>query len=184
MSEDVKKIIPCEGTPESCHGNPDACEKDPAACHANSSFAGKSKSDGDADMDDCLGRSLDQLSKAFMASAKRWEMVVYPSLFAFMILAAYGFYLIFSLTNDASRIADNMNVMTHSMEKIVVHMDAMSKNMVLMTQTVDSQSASMKEMTHHMRGMNMSMNQMRYDMSVMNNSVSRPMSFMNTFMPW
>ena len=49
-----------------------------------------------------------------------------------------------------------------------------------MTQTVDSQSASMKEMTYHMRGMNMSMNQMRHDMS----NVSRPMNFMNDFLPW
>lgn len=134
------------------------------------------KSDSER-LDECLGKSLDELSKAFMSSAKRWEAIVYPSLLVFMILAGSGFYLIYSLTNDASRIANNMN-------NIVLHMDAMSKNMVLMTQTVDSQSASMKEMTHHMRGMNQSMNQMRYDMSVMNNSVSRPMSFMNKFMPW
>lgn len=128
-------------------------------------------------LDECLGKSLDELAKAFTSSANRWEAIVYPSLLVFMILAGSGFYLIYSLTNDASRIATNM-------DQIVLHMDAMSKNMVLMTQTVDSQSSSMKEMTHHMRGMNMSMNQMRYDMSVMNNSVSRPMSFMNTFMPW
>jgi len=181
MSEDVKKVIPCDGTPESCHGDAESCDKDPELCLANSSF--KKMVSGDT-MDDCMGKSLDQLSKAFMASAKRWEMIVYPALVAFMILAGYGFFLIYSLTNDASRIADNMNEMTQSMEKITLHMDAMSKNMVLMTQTVDSQSSSMKEMTHHMRGMNLSMNQMRYDMSVMNNSVSRPMSFMNTFMPW
>jgi len=135
-------------------------------------------------LDECLGKSLDELAKAFSSSANRWEAIVYPSLLVFMILAGSGFYLIYSLTNDASRIADNMNRMTNSMDQVVLHMDAMSKNMVLMTQTVDSQSASMKEMTHHMRGMNRSMNQMRYDMSVMNNSVSRPMSFMNTFMPW
>lgn len=181
MSEEVKKIIPCDGTPEGCHGNSEECDKDPAICLANSSFA--NKVDGE-NMDDCLGKSLDQLSKAFMASAKRWEMVVYPSLGAFMLLAAYGFYLIFSLTNDASRIAGNMDRMTQSMEKIVVHVDAMSKSMVVMTQVIDSQSVSMKEMTHHMRGMNVSMSHMRYDFSTLNNSVARPMSFMNTFMPW
>ena len=181
MTEEVKKIIPCDGTSEGCHGDAEKCDKDPAACMASSSFAGKGGADN---MDDCMGRSLDQLSKAFMASAKRWEMIVYPALVAFMLLAAYGFFLIYSLTSDASRIANNMNDMTANMERMVVHMDSMTKNMVLMTQTVDSQSASMKEMTMHMRGMNVSMNQMRYDFSVMNNSVSRPMSFMNTFMPW
>lgn len=135
-------------------------------------------------LDECLGKSLDQLSNAFMSSAKRWETIVYPSLFVFMILAGSGFYLIYSLTNDASRIAGDMNRTTLSMEKIVVNMETMSKNMVVMTQVIDSQSVSMKEMTYHMRGMSVSMSQMRYDFSVLNNSVAKPMSFMNTFMPW
>lgn len=131
-------------------------------------------------MEDCMGKSLDQLAKAFMASARRWEMIVYPSMVAFIILAAYGFFLIYSLTTDISRVADDMNKITITMEKISTNMDAMTKNMVVMTQTVDSQSASMKEMTYHMRGMNMSMNRMRYDMT----NVSRPMTFMNDFLPW
>ena len=174
MTDDKKTAIPCDGTTDNCHGDSDACTQDPKDCLANSSFS--TQVDGE-NMDDCLGKSLDQLSKAFMASARRWEMIVYPSLLAFIILAAYGFFLIYSLTEDASRIADDMG-------QIAVQMNVVSKNMVLMTQTVDSQSASMQEMVYHMRGMNLSMNQMRYDFSILNNSVSRPMSFMNTFMPW
>jgi hypothetical protein len=131
-------------------------------------------------MEDCMGKSLDQLAKAFMESARRWEMIVYPSMVAFIILAAYGFFLIYSLTKDVHLVVEDMHKITASMEKVVVNMDRVSKNMVVMTQTVDSQSASMKEMVYHIRGMNMSMNRMRYDMS----NVSRPMSFMNDFMPW
>lgn len=163
-----------EAAEHKCH-DPDTCPLDPETCMANSSLA-KSVGGGET-ADDCMGRSLDQLSKAFMASARRWEMIVYPSLVAFIVLAGYGFFLIYSLTMDASKIADNMN-------QISVQMESISKNMVVMTQTVDSQSASMQEMVLHMRGMNMSMNQMRHDFAVLNNSVSRPMSFMNTFMPW
>jgi methyl-accepting chemotaxis protein len=128
-------------------------------------------------MEECLGKSLESLSKAFTSSAKRWETIVYPSLFAFILLASYGFYLIYNLTTDVSRVAGHM-------ESIARNMDAVSHNMVVMTQTVDSQSAAMNEMTLHMRHMSVSMGQMRYDMSVMNNSVSRPMQFMNSFMPW
>ena len=175
------KKLECDGTVEGCHGDIENCDRDPAECHANSAMA---KAFNPDNMEDCMGKSLDQLSKAFMSSAKRWEMIVYPSLLAFIVLAGYGFFLIYSLTKDAERIADNMVHMTHDMQSISTQMSAISKNMVLMTQTVDSQSASMKEMTYHMRGMNLSMNQMRYDFSVLNNSVSRPMSFMNTFMPW
>ena len=162
--------------PEHLCDDPATCPLDPATCMANSKMS-KTFSGDSSSADDCMGRSLDQLSKAFMASAKRWEMIVYPSLVMFIILAGYGFFLIYSLTMDASRISDDMS-------KIAIQMDSISKNMVVMTQTVDSQSAAMNEMVVHMRGMNMSMNQMRYDFSVLNNSVSRPMSFMNTFMPW
>ena len=161
-----------------CTNSAADCDKDPATCLANSSFKGKVNSG--ENMDDCMGRSLDQLSKAFMESARRWEMIVYPSLFAFIILAGYGFFLIYSLTKDVHLVVQDMHKITTSMEKVVVNMDAISKNMVVMTQTVDSQSSSMKEMVYHIRGMNMSMNRMRYDMS----NVSRPMSFMNDFMPW
>ena len=131
-------------------------------------------------IEDCIGQSLDQLANGFTESARRWEMIVYPSLVAFIILAGYGFFLIYSLTKDVHLVVEDMHKITTSMERIVVNMDTVSKNMVVMTQTVDSQSASMREMTYHVRGMNMSMNKMRYDMS----NVSRPMSFMNDFLPW
>lgn len=181
MSEEVKKVTPGDGVAKDSHADSKANDKTQGDNLSNPELANKSRAES---MEDCMGKSLDELSKAFMASAKRWEMIVYPSLFAFILLAAYGFFLIYSLTNNISRVADDMSDITKSMSHIVVQMDTISKNMVVMTQTIDSQSASMKEMTYHMRGMNVSMSQMRYDFSVLNNSVSRPMSFMNTFMPW
>ena len=131
-------------------------------------------------IEDCIGQSLEQLATGFTESARRWEMIVYPTMVAFIILAGYGFFLIYSLTKDVHLVVQDMHKITTSMERIVVNMDTMSKNMVVMTQTVDSQSGSMKEMTYHIRGMNMSMNKMRYDMT----NMSRPMNFMNDFLPW
>jgi hypothetical protein len=166
---------------EGCVGDPKNCELDPEECRAqmeNRTITGGSS------MEDCLGRSLETLSNAFTASAKRWETIVYPSLFAFILLAAYGFYLIYNLTSDVSKVAKNMDAIATHMQAVSQNMQAVSQNMVVMTQTVDSQSASMHEMTMHMRHMSVSMGQMRYDLSIMNNSVSRPMQFMNTFMPW
>jgi len=135
-------------------------------------------------VDSGLEHSLETLSTAFTASARRWEAIVYPSLFAFILLAAYGFYLIYNLTNDVKRVADNMDAIVTNMEDISVNMRVMSNNMVVMTQTLDTQSSSMREMTFYIRNIDVSVRQMRYDMSVMNNSVSRPMQFMNTFLPW
>lgn len=171
----------CDENSEGCTGDPASCERDPALCASDMKAR---QNVGGETMEDCLGRSLETLSSAFTASAKRWEMIVYPSLFAFILLAAYGFYLIFSLTNDVGKVADYMESISTNMNDVAVNMNAVSRNMVVMTQTVDSQSSSMNEMTLHMRHMSASMGQMRYDLSIMNNSVSRPMQFMNTFMPW
>jgi len=128
-------------------------------------------------MEECMGRSMETLSKAFRESARRWEMIVYPSLFAFILLAAYGFYLIYSLTQDAHRVAENMQAISNNM--VIV-----SERMVKVSDTVESQSASMRQMVVSMHNMNVSMNQMRQDMSVMNHNVSRPMNKINSFMPW
>lgn len=127
--------------------------------------------------EDCGVGQLERLSTAFMASARRWEMIVYPSLFAFIILAGYGFFLIYSLSQDAHAISKQMVTMSRQMETI-------SQNMVVIAQSMDAQNQTMSDMASNMRGMNTSINQMRYDMAVMNQSVSRPMSFMNSFMPW
>jgi methyl-accepting chemotaxis protein len=128
-------------------------------------------------MEDCMGRSMETLSQAFTASARRWEMIVYPSLFAFILLAGYGFYLIYSLTQDAHQMAKNMQDISDNMVVI-------SERMIAVSQNTDKQAAAMQQMVVNMHGMNASMNQMRQDMSVMNYNVSRPMSKINSFMPW
>ena len=128
-------------------------------------------------MEECMGRSMETLSSAFRASAKRWEMIVYPSLFAFILLAGYGFYLIYNLSQDAHRIAMNMQSISDNMVTV-------SERMVVMSHTTEQQAAAMRDMVINMNNMNVSMNQMRHDMSVMNYNVSRPMSKINSFIPW
>ena len=185
-----KKTNPEECAKEGCTSSAQDCAKDPASCMANSVYFGKTKGenkkgenkegdDGES-MDDCMGRSLDQLSKAFMSSARRWELMVYPSMVAFIILAGYGFFLIYSLTKDVHLVVQDMHKITASMERITINMDVMNKNMIVMTQTIDHQSGTMEKMAYHVSNMDRSMNRMRYDMQ----SVSRPMNFMNDFLPW
>ena len=52
---------------------------------------------------------MDRLATAFESSAHRWELMVYPSLFAFIILASYGFFLIYSLTTDIAHMSRNIS---------------------------------------------------------------------------
>jgi hypothetical protein len=181
MANNVDDQQKCEPGLEGCTGDPQTCKRHPAECLAYRKMIERGETHR---MEECMGKSMEQLSRAFTASARRWELIVYPSLFAFILLAAYGFYLIYSLTADVHRVVDNMESITANMQKVAINMQSVSTNMVVMTQTVADQSTSMREMVINMRQMNSSIGRMRYDLAVMNNSVSRPMSFMNSFMPW
>lgn len=142
--------------------------------------------------------AIDRLSQAFETSAKRWELIVYPSLFAFIILAAYGFYLVFSLAKDVHYLAisvdSNMTVLASNMQSVADNMGQISANVRTMSVSVESMSRdvstlepmltsmetidkSIQAMTHHTFTM-------RNDMAVMNRSVSRPMNFFSSFLPW
>jgi methyl-accepting chemotaxis protein len=142
--------------------------------------------------------AIDRLSQAFETSAKRWELIVYPSLFAFIILAAYGFYLIFSLAKDVHYLAisvdSNMTVLASNMQSMSDNMGQISANVRTMAVGVDSMArdvstlepilTSMENMDRSMQTMTFTTSNMRDDMSNMNRSISRPMQFMNGFMPW
>ena len=146
--------------------------------------------------------SMDRLSLAFETSARRWELIVYPSLFAFIILAAYGFYLVFSLAKDVHYLAisvdSNMTVLASNMQSVSDHMGQLSANVRTMSVSVESIArdvstlepmlTNMASMEQTMKAMSFATYNIRQDMAnmnqTMNHSFARPMSFMNTFMPW
>lgn len=143
--------------------------------------------------------AIDRLSQAFETSAKRWELIVYPSLFAFIILAAYGFYLVFSLAKDVHYLAisvdSNMTVLASNMQSISDNMGQMSANVRTMAVSVESISrdvstlepmlTSMETIDQAIQSMTYSTGHMRDDMRLLNHNIGRPMqTFMNGFMPW
>ena len=71
-----------------------------------------------SDMSGGMVACLDKFSRTFEASARRWELVVYPSLLAFIVLAAYGFFLIYTLANDVGRMARSIETMVVSMDDV------------------------------------------------------------------
>ncbi len=141
---------------------------------------------------------MHRLSEAFETSARRWELIVYPSLFAFVILAAYGFYLIYSLARDVHYLAisvdTNMTVMSSNLQSVSDNMGYMTANIRTMTTSmkdINENVATLEPMLTNISSMNQSMRSMTYstgymqrDMSRLNHSVARPMSVMNTFLPW
>ena len=142
--------------------------------------------------------AMERLSQAFETSARRWELVVYPSLFAFIILAAYGFYLVFSLAKDVHYLAisvdSNMTMLASNMQSMTDDITKMNQHVHLMANSVDKMAgdvtalkpmlSSLQTMEHSMQTMTYTTANMRDDLGVMNRSISRPMGFMNNFIPW
>ena len=130
--------------------------------------------------------------------ARRWELIVYPSLFAFIILAAYGFYLVFSLAKDVHYLAisvdSNMTVLASNMQSVSDNMGKLTANVRTMAVSVESINhkvgtlepmlTSMDAMEQSIRGMTVTTGAMQTDVARINRNFGRPMSFMNAFMPW
>jgi len=149
---------------------------------------------------------LERLANTFDSSARRWEMVVYPSLFAFVLLAGYGFFLIYRLTHDIAilsqsvthmavivsdampRMAKDLGTMTGSVNNMTDNIDGMTDEIVSMSGQMDSltpMSENLKSMTHNIGNMNRSVYGMQRDMHGMNRTVSSgPFGMMNDMMPF
>ena len=149
---------------------------------------------------------LERLANTFDSSAKRWEMVVYPSLFAFVLLAGYGFFLIYRLTHDIStlsqsvtrmavivsdampRMTKDLGTMTGSIDNMTGNIDGMTTEITSMSGQMDSltpMSNNIQSMTHNIGNMNRSVYGMQRDMHGMNRTVSSgPFGMMNDIMPF
>ena len=143
---------------------------------------------------------MDKFARTFEASARRWELVVYPSLLAFIILASYGFYLIYNLTKDVGRLAQSMETVVVTMDDVATDMNYVSRNVGLISNNlmsisadVGSQADIMGKMVSQMETINTSMNvmtvpmyQMRNDMGKMSynlHNVAGPMNMIGSILP-
>jgi len=144
---------------------------------------------------------MDKFARSFEASARRWELVVYPSLLAFIVLAAYGFFLIYTLTTDVGRLARSIETMVVSMDDVAHDLHTvsgdvrrMSSTMLVVSNDVASGTDAMKEMLVKMDTMNQSVGvmtvpiyHMRDDMTRMNHNlheVAGPMKTMGGMFPF
>jgi hypothetical protein len=142
---------------------------------------------------------LERLADTFDKSARRWEMVVYPTMFAFILLAGYGFYLIYHLTHDiavlshsvtrmATIVSDATPKVTSDMRNMSSDMQNMSGELNKMTfqmETLKPMSNNIASMTLTMSSLNRSVYGMQRDMGGLNRTVSGgPFGFMNDAMPF
>ena len=145
-----------------------------------------------------MAACMDKFARTFEASARRWELVVYPTMIAFIVLASYGFFLIYTLTTDVNRVATSMESMVGNMDDVVTHMHVVSANVSNMSTNLasiatnvdgkaDSMLVSMDNLNKSLNVMTVPMYQIRQDMVRMNenmHNVAGPMRMMGGMFPF
>lgn len=53
---------------------------------------------------------IERMLRQMERSSRRWEKMVFPAMIAFLLLAGYGFFLVYSVTRDMTIIAQTIDV--------------------------------------------------------------------------
>lgn len=130
------------------------------------------------------------------------QMIVYPAMVAFIILSAYGFYLVQSLTTDVhlltqtiadmhksvdvnmDKISGTMDTMNGQMTSLVSSTNQMTNNIVGMNDSTRSMAGNVQQMNASTQNMAVSTYNMQRDMWSMNKNISGPMKMFNKFTPF
>ncbi len=133
---------------------------------------------------------MERLADTFENSARRWELVVYPSMVAFIVLAVYGFYLIYTLSRDVHNLSLTITTLTISVDRSMNEMTnsirTMDHTMVKMGNNIGNMDNNIKAMTKNIASMTYNTNSMAastYYMQRNIRDVARPMNMMSGFMP-
>jgi hypothetical protein len=132
----------------------------------------------------------------------RWERVILPMMLGFILLAGYGFYLIFNLVYDIGMISNNVAQMTMTvdrnmiaitdelkdMKKDVSNMSSsvhgMHQEMIKINQEISQVNKSVQQLDAHVGRIDYSAERMSGDLGNLNRNISAPMSTLNNVVPW
>nr|VFK51000.1 MAG: hypothetical protein BECKTUN1418D_GA0071000_100421 [Candidatus Kentron sp. TUN] len=118
------------------------------------------------------GLALDRFAKSFESSARRWEMIVYPSMFAFIIVAAYGFFLIYNVTRDMHDLATSMDpAMQSNMKTMAQSISKMTKHVATITANINQMTENVRNMDTTISAVNTNMEAIKFDMESMSEKV-------------
>jgi uncharacterized protein YoxC len=146
-------------------------------------------------------KDISSLSKIMSTGIKRWEKVIYPMMVAFILLSAYGFYLIVHVSgnmDDMSESFKQMNVSVAQMDSSVNRLvEVLERDLDDITasvkhmQSITSMTSSLSQMNNTLHGiyssvyfMEHSTSNMSSNLSELNNNISEPLDSMNSVMPW
>lgn len=114
------------------------------------------------------------------AALKTVRIIAYSGMVAFVILAAYGFFLIYQLTTDAHRMTLHMDQMRDTMMGMRTSMSNMEGSMQNLT-PMEMHMANMDASTQHMAG---TVSLIQHSARNLDRSFGPMMGTMNNFMPF
>jgi len=125
---------------------------------------------GIENIDEEIKNQIYELSKSLTSWIKKWEKLMYPMIIGFIILAIYGFYLIYNVTNDMSKMSKSVAEMNFT----VSQMSASIFQMVTITGVqMDKIDTRMGDIHESMEGMGGNIEAMSGDISSMNTSLKQ-----------
>ncbi|RTZ61887.1 MAG: hypothetical protein DSZ32_01155 [Gammaproteobacteria bacterium] len=101
-------------------------------------------------------KTMEEFLRTSQESSKFWEKIVYPAMFAFIVLALYGFFLIYSLTSDMRRVAMSFD-------------PEMGQHMIVMSNSVDALTKDISTMTAQVKQMNANIQNISTKMAALDN---------------
>jgi len=110
---------------------------------------------------------LERLATSFEVSARRWELIVYPALFAFIVLACYFFYLIYNLTHDVAKLSVNVASLTASIDSMASNLGSITGNMQAVQQSMAEVNETMQSVSDNMHTVSRHMGDVSYKMDAL-----------------
>ncbi len=160
---------------------------------------------------DCRS-DLDEFAVTMTKGVRRWEKVIYPMMIAFIILAGYGFWLIYNVTQDMHKMtlhtgtmaeavvsmAATVNIKLHTIDKhmeemneniasvknLDLHLSSISSSVSTMTKSLISMDQTITQMHHSVYSMGHSTHAMSGNLAELNHNISAPLNTMNSMIPW
>lgn len=116
---------------------------------------------------------------------KRWKYAVFPAMIAFVMLSAFGFYLIWGMLQHMQSMSADINRMTTLMEKSVPaigeDISDINQTMSLSMPNIDVNVASMSQSTQSISASTRHIDRTTWQL---NRSISKPIDMINNMMPF
>ena len=115
---------------------------------------------------------------------KTVRIIVYAGMTGFLILAAYGFLLIYRLTSDVHDMVGEARIMSQQMQAITRSMANMHQDTSAISSDMTTMTAEMARMEAEMARMSQAVTLMQHSATNIDRSVSPMLGTMTRFMPF